>query len=209
MPEIQDTRAQDRAIVQKGLKRSTAFVLGSVGLAVVALLPFASRFQRWFDAEASFDRSRLRFGEVTRGTLVRELSVEGKVVAASYPTLYSPAQGTIRLLVKAGERVGEDQRLAVIASPEIENQLRQEASNLAALEAELSSQDVATRTAKIRNAQDVELKQLRMETSQREQERSQHSFAEGLVSERELEKARDDATVAKLEYAHAVRIAEL
>ena len=209
MPEIQDTSAQDRAITQRGLKRSTVFVLGFVGLAVVAIFPFAPKFQRWFAAEASFEKSRLRFGEVERGTLVRELSVEGKIVASSYPTLYSPAQGTISLFVKAGERVDNEQRLAVIASPEIENQVRQEASNLAALEAELSSEEVATRTSKIRNAQDVELKELRMGTTAREQKRTERSFADGLVDERELERTRDEAAIAKLEFEHAERIGVL
>ena len=111
--------------------------------------------------------------------------------------------------MKAGERVVEGQELAVVASPEIESQLRQEASNLAALEADLSSQEVSNRTEAVRNEQDVELKKLRMETTQREAERAELSYEEGLVDMRERERTRDEAVIAKLEYEHAVRLGAL
>ena len=47
----------------------------------------------WRGSEASVSASRLRIAEVTRGTLVRDASVNGRVVAAVSPTLYAKAAG--------------------------------------------------------------------------------------------------------------------
>jgi HlyD family secretion protein len=43
---------------------------------------------------------RLRIAEVGRGTLVRDAAVNGRVVAAVSPTLYSTAPATVTLKVK-------------------------------------------------------------------------------------------------------------
>jgi HlyD family secretion protein len=209
MAQIQDTSGQDRVIEHRGLSRPTVVALGVLVIVLGAAAPFYSKFERWFRAEASFDRERLRTAQVERGTLVRDLSVEGRIVASSYPTLYSPAQGTISLLVKAGEPVVAGQRLAHITSPEIENERRQEESNLAALEAELSSQEVTTRSTNLTNQQDVELKALQMDAARREAERAERSHAEGLTDERELEERHDASAIADLEHRHALQFAEL
>lgn len=209
MPQIQDTSGQDRAIEHKGISRPTVLALGTLVVVLAAIFLFYSKFERWFRAEASFERGRLRTALVERGTLVRDLSVEGRIVASSYPTLYSPAQGTISLLIKAGEPVTARQVLARITSPEIDNERRQEESNLAALEAELSSEEVTARSTNLTNKQDVELKGLRKEAARREAERAELSFNEGISDERELEQRRDEAAIAELEHRHAEQFAEL
>ena len=68
---------------------------------------------------------RLRIAEVVRGDLIRDVSVQGRVVAAVSPTLYAPAPGTITLFVEAGASVQDGQVLAEIYSPELENRLKQ------------------------------------------------------------------------------------
>ena len=108
MPRIQDTSATDRTVVRRGPKRSTV-VLGVT--AVLLLVGFALVFpsvKRWSSAERSFERDRLRYASVSRGTFVRDLAVEGRIVASSYPTLYSPAQGTVKLEVRAGDEVQKE-----------------------------------------------------------------------------------------------------
>lgn len=209
MSQIQDTSGQDRVIEHRGISRPTVIVLGLIVLGLGTLFPFYSKFERWFRAEASFERGRLRTAQVERGTLVRDLSVEGRIVASSYPTLYSPAQGTISLLIKAGEPVTAGQLLARITSPEIDNERRQEESNLAALVAELSSEEVNARSTNLTNQQDVELKALQKEAARREAERAERSFNEGISDERELEQRRDAAAIAELEHRHAEQFAEL
>ncbi len=104
---------------------------GAAGLVFVALawiaLPW---FQRWADATISFPYERVRVATVTRGDLVRDVTVQGRVVAAVSPTLYATAAGSITLNVDAGERVIAGQVLATIDSPQLDNLLRQGESSL-------------------------------------------------------------------------------
>jgi HlyD family secretion protein len=209
MAKIQDTSGTDVAIVQTGLRRSTviAIVVAAV-LALGSILAFPS-IQRWARAERSFERDRLRFATVSRGTLVSDLAVEGRIVASSYPTLYTPAQGTVTLEVRAGDAVVKGQLLARVDSPELAGELRQQAFQVEALEAELSGQRVTNRTTNLRNEQDVELKRLRRETAGREMERSDIALADGLVNQIEYAEAQDALAIARLEYKHAAANAAL
>jgi HlyD family secretion protein len=206
---IQDTSAVDVTVTRRGLKRSTvvAGVIGAVliiGFAV--LLP---SFMRWSRTERSFDRSRLRFAQVTRGTLVRDLAVSGRIVASSYPTLYSPAQGSVTLKVRAGETVSRGQLLARIDSPELAGELAQQMSQVEALEAELDGKRVTDQTTNLTNQQDVDLKRLKREAARREMDRSDVALADGLINRIEYSKAKDALAISKLEYEHAVQSARL
>ena len=78
MPRIQDTSAQDRVISQRGLNRSTVFVIGFIGLALVGSIPFYTQFQSWFTAETSFARARLRFARVERRPARKSRSRPGR-----------------------------------------------------------------------------------------------------------------------------------
>ena len=90
----------------------------------------APTFLRWADATISVPLDRVRVATVIRGDLVRDVSVQGRVVAAVSPTLYSTASGTITLNADAGERVIEGQVLAIVDSPELANLLQQAESSL-------------------------------------------------------------------------------
>lgn len=209
MPPIQDTSGQDRAIKRRGPLRAILVALGSIAVLGVASMLYAPKLMSWANAEQSFERSRLRFATVERGTLVRDLSVEGRIVASSYPTLYSPARGTVTLTVRAGETVAKGQPVATIHSPELDSQVQQEASAVAAMESELSSLRVTNESTKLRNEQDATLKKLRLAAAQRELERSQRSFDEGLIAKRDLERARDEAAIADLELTQALKVVEM
>ena len=85
---------------------------------------------RWTNATVSVPYERIRTATVTRGNLVRDVSAQGRVVAAVSPTLYATASGTITLNIDAGERVVAGQLLASIDSPELTNQLEQAEASL-------------------------------------------------------------------------------
>ena len=68
----------------------------------------------WLDGGRSYDAQRLRIAEVRRGDLVRDLSADGRLIAANSPTLYAIAAGTVSLKVVAGDAVKRGQALAVI-----------------------------------------------------------------------------------------------
>jgi len=208
-PKIRDTSAQDRVIEPTRSRRSLMIAFAALAAVVLVGVVFFPMFSRWLRADRSFDADQLRYSEVRRGAFIRDLSVEGRVVASSYPTLYSPAQGVVTVGVKAGDPVTEGQLLAVVDSPELQSELEQETSTLAALETELSSARIAGKTASLRAKQDADLKKLRMETAQREMERSELLIKDGLINKIEYDQARDELQISKLEYRHAVESADL
>ncbi len=101
--------------------------------------------QRWADVRVTVPLERLRVAEVTRGDLVRDVSVQGRVVAAVSPTLYAPAAGSITHEVDAGAAVTSGQVLAVVESPELQNQLQQALSSLQQQSVELDRQRIESR----------------------------------------------------------------
>jgi HlyD family secretion protein len=100
---IPGTSAMDRPVEKaKGLSRR-ALLLGVAGMLLLAGAGFAvPSARRWARSERVVDGSRLRIGQVVRGDLERDVSAQGRIVAALHPTLFSPAQGTVTLSVKAG-----------------------------------------------------------------------------------------------------------
>ncbi len=209
MAKIMDTTGTDRMIVGGKKNKKMVFLLVGLGILVTGSILLTPTLRNWFRADRSFERARLRYATVERGALVRDLSVEGRIVASSYPTLYSPARGTVTLLVKAGDRVDGDQVVARVDSPELFNALQQEISQIAAMEADHSGRKIRARTTNLRNKQDVDLKKLRQDTARRELVRMKRSFEEGLTSRMDYDKALDDLAIAELEYRHAAENAEL
>jgi len=206
---IKDTSSQDRVIQRRGFAdRWRGFAL--IGLAIVAVLWFAvPAMLRWGSAERSYKRDRLRYAKVERGDLVRELAVQGRIVAASYPTLFSPAAGRVELHVQAGQAVERGQLLAQIDSPNLSSILSQEQSMLEALEADYGRQKISAKADDLRNRQDVDLKKLQLEAAQRELERARKTFELGLIQRMDFDKANDELRIAQLEYRHAVQDADL
>ena len=71
------------------------------GVALLAAIGWLA--SGWMGGGRSFDAGRVRIAEVRRGDLVRDISAEGRVIAANSPTLYAIAGGTVTLHVVAGE----------------------------------------------------------------------------------------------------------
>lgn len=209
MPKIQDTSGTDRIVVRQGPRHSTLWLAAAAVVVLVGIVLVFPSIRRWAQTERSFERDRLRFAQVTRGALVSDLAVDGRIVASSYPTLYSPASGTIQLDVRVGDQVRRDQLLARIDSPVLDSRITQESSSVEALQAQLSSQRVTNQATNLRNQQDVDLGKLKHETAQREMNRSEQMHSEGLINQIEYEKAKDDLRIAQLEYEHAVASARL
>src|SRR5262245_29853037 len=105
-PMIRDAATMDRRINRpRWTARKVALLvagLAALAACVVLLVPVA---RRWARAERVVDASRLRIAEVMAGDLERDVAVQGRVVAALHPTLYSPAQGIVTLLVRPGAQV--------------------------------------------------------------------------------------------------------
>ena len=120
---IRDTSAQDRPVSaasaagQRSRKRRQTLVAFGIGAGVLLLAGWL--VAGWASASRSFDADRVRIAEVTRGDLVRDITADGRLIAANSPTLYAIAGGTVTLHVVAGDPVKKGQALAEIGHRDV------------------------------------------------------------------------------------------
>jgi len=205
---IRDTSAQDVAIKRRGGLRWLRWLIAA-GLAVVLSGLLISVLATWMSAEASISAERIRVAAVERGDLVRDLNVQGRVVAAISPTLYSPATGAVTLQVLPGDQVAEGQVLALIDSPELRAVLLQEQSTLDRLSAELEREKIQARKAEVKGQQTIDLAKVELNAAEREMRRADESIESRAISEIDYERARDELARARVKHAHAVQDAQL
>jgi HlyD family secretion protein len=205
---IRDTSAQD-VLLEKSNR--LGWLKWAVPLAVVALLVvlLGSVLSTWLSAEASVSADRIRTSVVSRGDLVRDLSVQGRIVAAVSPTLYSPATGTVTLQVQPGDAVTIGQVLAIIDSPEVRSEFLQELSSLDQSTAELEREKIQARKAQVKSQQTIDLASVKLTAAEREMRRADESIKTNAISEIDFERARDELARAKVEHTHAVQDAQL
>ena len=163
----------------------------------------------WLSAEASISAERIRTAIVTRGDLVRDLNVQGRVVAAISPTLYSPATGTVTLKVQPGDIVSLGQVLATIDSPEVRSEFMQEQSTLDRFNAELERDKIQVRKARVKGQQTIDLARVELTAAEREMRRAEESIDTHLISEIDFERRRDELARARVEHSHAIQDAQL
>jgi HlyD family secretion protein len=207
---IRDTSAQDRPIdpeIVRGRHRRRVLAIGGAG--VLLLLAIVAVARSWLSAEMSVPAERVRIAEVGRGFFIRDVAAQGTVVAARSPTLFAPATGTVHYLVSAGDKVSKDQTLAQVESPELHNELQREQATLASLEVELQRQSIETRRRLLENQQAIDLANVAIQAAERERRRADDSWGKRLISERDYEKARDDAAAAAVNHKHAIEAAQL
>lgn len=196
---IRDASSMDRPVDKgRGLSRKASLWLAA-GIALLLILAVLyPSIRRWAQSETSVAVSRVRIATVTRGDLVRDVSVDGRIVAAFHPTLFSPAPGIVRLQVKAGEVVTEGQPLALVMSPELESRLGQERSNLLARQAEFERQRILAEQSLLRNRQEIGLLEVELEAARRAMDRAQRTRDEGILNAVEYEQAQDNVRIAEL-----------
>lgn len=199
---ILDTSSMDRPVAAQRNPRKLAMIAGGVVLLVLLAIAFPS-IQRWARADKAVDARALRFGTVTRGDLLRDLSVEARVVASLSPTLFSAGQGIVTLRTKAGAQVKQGDVLAVVDSKELQAALDQANAQLLSGRAELDRQKIVARQASLRAKQQVDLLSLRHTATQRQLERVERTFKEGLSNKADYETAQDNVRIAALELEQA------
>lgn len=165
--------------------------------------------QRWANATITIPLERVRVATVTRGDLVRDVSVQGRVVAAVSPTLYSTAPGTITLQVEAGERVIEGQVVGIVDSPDLANQLEQAESSLEQRQVELERQRIESRQLALEKRKAADLAKVALTAADREKRRADEAYDLGVISIIDYEKAQDDLENAEVAHRHAVADADL
>ena len=205
---IRDTSSQDAVISAPPARRNRnrALIAGAaLALAVFSYFLVA----KWNDSAQSINGSRLRIAEVARGTLVRDAAVNGRVVAAISPTLYSTAPSTVTLKVAAGDTVKRGQVLAVLESPDLSDALKREQSSYQQLEAEVARQQILARKQKLLAQRDADTAEIDRLSAQRTLERYQAVANEGVIAKIDFQKAKDALNSAEIRARHAAKAATL
>ena len=206
---IRDTSAQDRPLADRAPrhKRRQWMVGGAIGLAV--LLAAGWLLSSWSGGSRSYGADGVRIAEVTRGDLVRDISAEGRVIAANSPTLYAVAGGTVDLKVVAGDTVEEGEVLATIDSPELRSRLAQEEATLAGLEAEAGRAALDAQIARSAARQALDQAGIERQAALRDLERNRRAFEGGAIAQIDVARAEDELKKADLGLEHARREFEL
>jgi HlyD family secretion protein len=205
---IRDTSHQDAVIAPPAghaLKRRAIWVGGAVAMAALCI----GLVSTWRGSEASVNASRLRVAEVTRGTLVRDASVNGRVVAAVSPTLYAKASSTVNLKVAAGDTVKKGQVLAVLESPDLADILKRETSTYEGLKAEVARQHILSRKQKLLAQKEADTAEIERLSAQRTLERYESVAQVGVIAKIDYQKAKDALQSAEIRAKHASQAANL
>lgn len=200
---IRDTSAQDRQIAPQRNQSKRMLWIGigvAAAIAVALCIPTVSRLM---SADSSASTARLRIAEVKRGTLTRDVSVQGKIVAAVSPTVYTRSAGTVTLDVHAGDKVKKNDVLAEIDSPELTNKLKQEQATLDSLGLDVERATIDNRKSQAASQMAYEQAVIDRQTAEREVERNQKAFTLGAQSEMTVLRAKDALAKAKLSEINA------
>lgn len=205
---IRDTSAQDHVIAAPAgaaAKKKLAWLLGTIALLALTVFLLSG----WLSSERSVDASRLRIAEVSRGTLIRDAAVNGRVVAAVSPTLYAPAISTVTLKIHAGDTVKKGDVLAVLDSPDLSNELAREKASLEQLEAEVARQRILAEKQKLVARRDADEAEVARLGAERILQRTERGYKAGAIAEVEYLRAQDALKSAQIRSKQAAQASGL
>ncbi|WP_306393144.1 efflux RND transporter periplasmic adaptor subunit [Telluria beijingensis] len=205
---IRDTSQQDAVVTPPAshkIKRRALLIGGAAALVAVS----ASLYAAWSGSEQSVSASRVRIAEVGRGTLVRDAAVNGRVVAAVSPTLYSTAPATVNLKVAAGDTVKKGDVLAVLESPDLTDALKREVSTYEQLKAEVARQQILASKQKLLAKREADTAEIERLSAQRTVERYDSVGVVGIIAKIDYQKAQDALNSAGIRARHAAQAAAL
>ncbi|MCL2919051.1 efflux RND transporter periplasmic adaptor subunit [Shewanella litorisediminis] len=197
---IRDTSGQDRIMAPNKYRR-IGWIAGSVALFAIAAA--WAMGNSGISAGHSVKRSEMVTATITRGTLVRDIVSNGKIVAANAPVMYASAEGMVTLLAKPGDTVSRGQILATIDSPLLTNALAQEQARLAGLEGEVERATLSARREQLSARQVLDTARVELDAAERESRRGDLLIAKELISRIDFEKVKDDYKKAQLRFDHA------
>ncbi|MBB5605823.1 HlyD family secretion protein [Janthinobacterium sp. S3M3] len=205
---IRDTSAQDAVVAAPAGQRHKKRALLVAGAALLIAAAVAT-IGSWRNSEHSVSASRLRIADVTRGTLIRDAAVNGRVVASISPTLYSTTVATVTLKAKAGDTVKKGDILAVLESPDLSDALKREQSSVQQLEAEVARQEILARKQKLVARRDADTAEIDRLSAQRTLERYESVAQVGIIAKIDYQKAKDALNSAEIRSKQASAAAGL
>jgi HlyD family secretion protein len=205
---IRDTSSQDAVIAparSTKYKKPALLIGGAVALAAVGAMLLSA----WRSSDESVSAARIRIAEVGRGTLVRDAAVNGRVVAAVSPTLFSTTTATVSLKVQAGDTVRKGQVLAVLTSPDLSDALKREQSAYEQLQAEVAREEILAKKQKLLAQKEADTAEIERLSAQRTLERYQSVANDGVIAKIDYQKAKDALNSAEIRARHAAEAAVL
>ncbi|MEH8018276.1 HlyD family efflux transporter periplasmic adaptor subunit [Rheinheimera muenzenbergensis] len=206
---IQGTEQQDKIMQRPAKTRLRRFLPATVISITVVVLAWALSLSLGESASLVLPRNQLQLATVQRGDLVRDIAVQGRIVAASAPTLYSQETGQVQLFKQPGEAVTLGDLLATITSPALQNDLQQQQAVLAGMQSEAERAVLAAREQQLDIEQVMNNAQVNLLAARRELERAKQSIEMGVIRQLDFDIAKDNLTKAELEFDHAKRKVEL
>ncbi|UTY60541.1 efflux RND transporter periplasmic adaptor subunit [Massilia sp. erpn] len=198
---IPDTSVQDTPLPESRSRKKLLPLVGLLALALAAGVVF--QFKTAAQGGASYSRSRLTIAAAEIGDLTRDVAAEGKVVAASAPTLYSGSGGTITFSVQPGNPVQVGQVLAQISSPELLASLAQARSAADAIKSDWLRAEADARQAYASAEAAVQTAELGLASASNELARQTRAFEVGATAGLTVEQSRDAVARAKITYEQA------
>ncbi|KAF7764733.1 HlyD family secretion protein [Pseudoalteromonas citrea] len=206
MSYIADTSAQDTQIEKpRSLNKIIIFSFSIIVAVIVSYFFILPSVVNWSKGSSAVHKDKLNIAAVKQGLFIRDLSVQGKVIAARRPILYSPAQGTVTYLVEAGDSVVTQQTIAIIDSPELKSEYNQQIANLTRLKNQLEREKIQVKKSNLEQENQIGQAQVALNAAQREMRRSDEAMKNKIISDIDYQKAKDDLQNAKREYEHAVK----
>ncbi|TMO63046.1 efflux RND transporter periplasmic adaptor subunit [Pseudoalteromonas aurantia] len=206
MSYIADTSAQDTQIEKpRSLNKMIIFSFSTILTVIVSYFFILPSVVNWTKGTSAVHKDKLNIAAVKQGLFIRDLSVQGKVIAARRPILYSPAQGTVTYLVEAGDSVVTQQTIAIIDSPELKSEYNQQIANLTRLKNQLEREKIQVKKSNLEQENQIGQAQVALNAAKREMRRSGEAMKNKIISDIDYQKAKDDLQNAKREYEHAVK----
>jgi len=200
---FRDTSAQDQRL--NAPTRRPRWLLLAIGVLALAMLGFAVKpGLRWLNSDRSVGIESLRLSVASIGTLKRDLSVQGVVVAADSPTLYASSAGTVRFTVKPGASVARDALLAQIQSPELSNRLAQEQASLLSQQTDVSRARIANKKQALLTQRNADQARVALSAARREKQRGDAAWAKSAMSQVDFLRSADNLETAELSHQHAL-----
>jgi len=202
---IQGTQNQDIRIEPKvgRFSKGNLFAVGFI--ASICALTYGLWSASSAQASLVVPKNQVQIATVERGSFVRDISVQGRIVAANAPTLISQEAGQIQYLKQPGEAVTLGDLLAVVSSPQLENELEQQQALLASMESDFERATLLAREAQLDMEQVQNTAQVNLLAAQRELTRAEQSIKVGVIRQLDYDVAKDKLTQAELEFDHAKR----
>lgn len=199
---IRDTSGQDAVLTAPSIWRSKKIYIW-IGIVLAVIVAGVVVLSAWAGSNRSVSMTRLKIAQVSRGTLVRDVAVNGRMVAAISPTLYSTASSTVTLRVKAGDTVKKGDIVAELESPDLSNELKREQANYEQLEAEVARQHILARKQKLLARRDADQAEIDRVAADRTFQRIEKAGLLGVVAKFDFLKAQDTLKTAEIRAKHA------